>query len=93
MKNLAIYLAAGASLLLVTTPPTYQSHRRATFKTFEWSATKAAVAGANAGNAASSSATHAIHMDTLLVSVISGAGVMTIAAMTTAMVSVFALPA
>jgi hypothetical protein len=36
---------------------------------------KAAVAGANVVNAVSSSATQAIHMDTLLVSVISSAGV------------------
>jgi hypothetical protein len=38
---------------------------------------KGAVAGANGVNAVSSSANQAIHMDTLLVSVISSAGVMT----------------
>src|ERR1700737_2980968 len=50
-----------------------QSHRRATFKTFAWSAMKTAVAGANAVNAVSSFVSPAIHTDTLLVSVISSA--------------------
>jgi hypothetical protein len=49
---------------------------------------KAAVAGVNVVNAVSSSATRVIHMDTLLVSVISSAGVMT-----TVVVSASALPA
>ena len=49
---------------------------------------KAAVAGANVVSAVSSSVTQVIHMDTLLVSVISSAEVMT-----TVVVSAFALPA
>ena len=69
MKNFAIYLAAGASTLLMTAlplhhfPRMHQSYRTATFKTSAWFATRTAAAGANVVNAASLSVSPVIHTD------------------------------
>ena len=71
MKNLAIYLAAGASALLVTAAsaaplsPMHRLLRRATFKTSAWFAMRPASAGASVVNAVSLSVNTAIHTDML----------------------------